>query len=67
MFSTWLPMSPTQFDLPVRAGSVRQAACFWPVFSTGVTSHSCGYSALTNCTTPRSPRRIISRACFTTG
>ena len=26
----WLPMSPTQFEMPARLGSVRQAACFWP-------------------------------------
>ncbi len=67
MFSTWLPMSPTQFDLPVWAGSARQAACFCPSFSIGVESHSCGYSALTKRSSPDSPRAIISRACFTAG
>ncbi len=27
----WLPMSPTQLEAPASLGSVRQAACFWPV------------------------------------
>ena len=60
-------MSPTQFDLPLWAGSARHEACFCPSFSTSVASHSCGYSAFTNRTGPSSPRRTSSRACFTTG
>src|SRR5207253_8553946 len=68
MFSTWVPMSPTQSAFPVSFGSARQAACLCtPSRSSGVASHSCAYSAFTKRSSPRSPRAIISRACFTAG
>jgi hypothetical protein len=68
MFSTWVPMSPTQSDRPVSFGSARQAACFClPSRSRGVASHSWAYSAFTKRISPSSPAAIIARACFTAG
>ena len=42
--------------------SVRHAACFCPVASSGVVSQSCGYSAWTTRIAPSSPARDHARA-----
>ena len=54
-------------NAPERAGSVRQSACFWPVFSRRVASHSWGYSAATKRMSPSSPEAIMSRMWWTIG
>jgi hypothetical protein len=60
-------MSPTEPAGPERFGSVRQAACFWPVSSSRVDSQSCAYSTCTTRTRPIVPDVTMERACRTSG
>ena len=61
------PVSPTTADFPAMLGVVRQAACLCPLASRRVEAQPEACSTWTRRTAPRSPERIISRACRTIG
>ncbi len=58
-------MSPMEPAAPLRFGSDRHAACFWPVASRRVLSQPCGYSTTTLRIAPSAPLPTSARACFT--
>ena len=67
-FSAWEPMSPMAPAMPLRAGSVRQAACgLAPFASTWVASQPWWYSTTTLRSSPRMPARTIALAWRTMG
>ena len=66
-FSACVPISPMEPAAPLRLGSVRQPACFWPVNSSRVASQPCGYSTTTLRILPSLPAATMSRASFTSG